>query len=169
MSTQSNTTHSFVSNYHDRDPISLEPIARLSTRSLFFVKDMNGKMNGYDALAWLPWLVDGNRVDPCTKRRLSAQEIWECFIICHNLDPENDAVKKCMHTSVKLKNSTTVVPTSPLLNIRIRSFGEIARSSTGKEVELVYDLIDSRDYTAYLENKKAIVELPLHMNLSIGF
>ena len=168
MALNQNPSHSFVSNIHDRDPISLEPIESLGSNAVFYVKASNNSFNAYDAEAWLPWLTDGNRVNPCTKQQLSPDEIWECFMVCHNLNPDDATVKRCQNLSVKL-SGLTIVPISPLLNISILSMQEISKQENVKEVEVQYNLIDSRNGQIYAHKKTAIVEMPIDASLSIGF
>ena len=168
MSSKQKVSHSFVANFEDRDPISLEPICDLPTSEVFFVKTMNGKVHAYDAIAWLPWLADGNRKDPITNQSLTNNEIHECFHACHALDPDDPVVQRCLDLTVKMRD-LMVVPTSPLLNIVILKVQEGTYSSFTKEVEVVYNLVNSLTHEQYVTNQKLVVQMPKDAYLSLGF
>lgn len=67
-----------LSNADDRDPITLELIADIPRDRLFYMRTASGRRMGFDACAWLPWLLHDGR-HPSTRERVPRSTVRACL------------------------------------------------------------------------------------------
>lgn len=67
-----------LSNRDDNDPITLEPVCSIPRDQLFVFRMPNGKKYGYDAYAWVQYMVRDSR-HPSTRERLPSTAAHSCY------------------------------------------------------------------------------------------
>lgn len=140
-------------NHGDVDPISLEPISGL--QHFFYLHSKStGRVEACDAPAWLQYFGQTPEKwpsHPCTREKLDASDIWDCYLASVNALGNNHADVAQMRTDrviAQVKEKCVQLRArSPLFQICIRvvrTMSEQPDEGT-KLVEIVYDLVSSAD------------------------
>lgn len=184
-----------LSNYSDKDPISLDEIKEIPTQNLFLTSAEYGRCNGgrvegYDAQMWLKHIVnDKQRRHPLTRIRLDNETIWNCFLVYRSsldtVDARSDElVRLCMTKKIEADCKDTekivrITPISPLWGIHIRRLQNLPRTgSEEKEIKdggprkkhflLSYCLCDSRHASVMVNANVMTVEISIPLGYVIA-
>lgn len=87
-----------MDNAHDIDPISQEPVRCIPAHRLFTVKLASGLTMGYDAFAWVRWLLRNN-THPTTREPLPVRCMRECYEVAVHASTIEEApprVERCL-------------------------------------------------------------------------
>lgn len=154
------------SNYHDVDPISLEKVCTLPC--FFYVMDpCTKRVYAYDALAWIHYIViskDNWPLHPCTRVRLDARDIWDCYsVAAKHLGMDHDDIKKIRSNEIRVIKKNSLLkfrPVSPLFVIRIHHIKKIEDNGTDKVLHLKFDLASSA-------NRENIVQANITIKVNV--
>lgn len=160
---------SFVSNYNDCDPISLENIASLAANRAFFLSTY-GRLCAYDACAWIQHFALKRPIThPCTGAAVENEDVWECYFVAKEAQAQapNDDVQRALDVfeSTRLIASVCsdargpkqirLAPESPLFNVKILKLSSVGERNLQTQVKRIeFLLVDTRDRTRVIGNRR---------------
>ena len=170
----------FVSNFYDRDILSLEPIRDLDPSKVFFLcSKHNNKLQACDSEAWLGYFVNHYCFHPVTKQRIDNDCVWECFLKCRRFLPESHKdMQKCNSSklcgqeaiSANGKKFIKITPQSPLVRILLGGMTNTGViTPNGPEKKLTYKLCDSRDSTVIFTSQWLSVTFITNLDIQITY
>lgn len=167
----------FVSNFNDRDLLSLEPIRELPVDKVFFLcSKTNSRVIACECEPWLGYFCSHYTYHPITKEMIDPESVWECYLKCKRfLGEDHQYMETCLSNKLRAqvvvdpstyKKSMRITPTSPLVRILL---DRIARTEKKNETKITFRLCDSRDSNVVFSKNYMSVFVTTDLPIQVTF